>query len=301
MLLGAALRVRADDTVPVVEPSSAEQGADTAHETLSEPTTDRGHRYEWHYKRVHWAEGVTAGVLGVSAIAIEFAPIRVEPHWTRSNAFDDWFQRRLRAPDTKQKRYDTASDVLAGVTVAFPVLVDLIGMTLIADRNKDVGLQMFAIQAQAFAITGFVTNIVKLSGRERPCVDDEGAGAPACNDPNRSYFSAHTSFAFTAAGLTCVENQHFDFFGRVGGPLACAGTLALATTTGVFRVVANRHWMSDVVTGAGVGLVSGWLMPWLMHYRHDLEKRAQSKSRHLHYVAPYGERGAFGLSAAGTF
>ena len=38
-------------------------------ETPSQPEAERSYRLEWHYKRVHWAEGVTAGVLGVTAIA----------------------------------------------------------------------------------------------------------------------------------------------------------------------------------------------------------------------------------------
>ncbi len=265
-----------------------------------QPEVEQSYRLEWNYKRVHWAEGVTAGVLGVAAIVIELAPIRVKSHWTRQNTFDDWFQRRLVASTGKQRRYAKASDALAATSIAFPVLVDLVGMTLIGDRNKDVGLQMFAIQAQAFAITGFVTSVVKLSGRQRPCAASDADGTD-CDDPNRSYFSGHTSMAFTGAGLTCVEQQHFEFFGRVGSPTTCAAALALATTTGLFRVVANKHWMSDMLTGAGVGLVAGWLMPWLMHYRHDLSKREHSKMRHLYYVAPYGDANSVGLSAAGAF
>ncbi|MGB8328555.1 MAG: phosphatase PAP2 family protein [Polyangiales bacterium] len=293
----------ADDEQDSSAPRRQEATFHLEYEPVAEPEADRPHRLEWHYKRVHWAEGVTAGVLGVTAIAVEFSPIDVEAHWTRTNAFDDWFQRRLTAPSDKQQRYGKASHALVATSIAVPVLVDLVGMTLIADRNKDVGLQMFAIQAQAFAITGFVTSLVKLSGRQRPCVQsaDSSSGDANCDDPNQSYFSGHTSLAFAAAGLTCVEHQHFDFFGRVGDPFACAGALALATTAGVFRVVANRHWMSDVLTGAGVGLVAGWLMPWLMHYRHDLTKRARSRTRHLHYLAPYGDAGSVGLSAAGAF
>lgn len=264
------------------------------------PEVERTYQLEWNYKRVHWAEGVTAGVLGVAAIVIELAPIEVKPRWTRQNAFDDWFQGRLIASTAKQQKYAKASDALAATSIAFPVLVDLIGMTLIGDRNKDVGLQVFAIQAQAFAITGFVTGVVKLSGRRRPCAASE-TGDTDCDDPNRSYFSGHTSMAFAGAGLTCVEQQHFQFFGRVGSPTACAAALALATTTGLFRVVANKHWMSDMLTGAGVGLVAGWLMPWLMHYRHDLGKREHSRKRHLHYLAPYGDANSVGLSAAGAF
>ena len=300
-ILCIALSLGAQTALADGEPGLA--APDVEQETPSHPEAERSYRLEWHYKRVHWAEGVTAGVLGVAAFAIEFSPIRSEPRWTRNNAFDDWFQDRLIAPSGKQQKYAKASDALAATSIAFPVLVDLIGMTLIGDRNKDVGLQMFAIQAQAFAITGFVTSLVKLSGRERPCAqsDDSASGSTDCNDPNRSYFSAHTSLAFAGAGLTCVEHQHLEFFGRVGSPITCASALALATTTGVFRVVSNRHWMSDVITGAGVGLLAGWLMPWLMHYRHDLSKREQSKMRHLYYLAPYGDARSIGLSAAGAF
>jgi len=298
-----AQSVLAEDESDVDEPGQHEHAFSAEYQPVPQPEPIRSYRLQWHYKRVHWAEGVTAGALGIAAIVIEFAPLHVKPHWTRDNGFDDWFQRRLLAPGDKQQRYGKASDALAATSVAFPVLVDLIGMTLIGDRNKDVGLQMFAIQAQAFAITGFVTSLVKLSGRERPCVrsTDSTSGGADCDDPNRSYFSGHTSLAFAGAGLTCAEHQHFRLFGRVGDPIACAGALALATTTGVFRVVANRHWMSDVVTGAGVGLVAGWLMPWLMHYRHDLSRREHSKMRHLYYLAPYGDAGSVGLSAAGAF
>lgn len=290
----------AEDEPGIAQRSPLEDGFGVEYRSIPQPESTRSYRLLWRYKRVHWAEGVTAGVLGVAAIVIEFAPIDVKPRWTRSNGFDDWFQRRLLSPSDKQKRYGTASDALAATSIAFPVVVDLVGMTLIGDRNKDVGLQMFAIQAQAFAITGFVTGLVKLSGRKRPCAQSASSSTD-CDTPNRSYFSGHTSMAFAGAGLTCVEHRHFEFFGRIGDPLACAGALALATTTGVFRAVANRHWMSDVVTGAGVGLVAGWLMPWLMHYRHDLSKREKSKMRHLYYVAPYGGAGSIGLSAAGAF
>ena len=133
-----------DETGQHEDSSSVEQ------QPIPQPEPARSYRLQWHYKRVHWAEGVTAGALGIAAIVIEFAPIHVEARWTRRNGFDDWFQRRLVAPGDKQQRYGKASDALAATSIAFPVLVDLVGMTLIGDRNKDVGLQMFAIQAQAF-------------------------------------------------------------------------------------------------------------------------------------------------------
>lgn len=263
------------------------------------PASRQVHRLRWRFKRVHPAEGAAAVALAVSTVPLSL--IDVERHWTGNNAFDDWFRRRLMVSIDKQTKYARASDALVATSLAFPLLVDLVGMALIGDRNKDVGLQMFGIQAQAFAMSGFVTSLLKLSGRERPCAAEANLFGVECPKPNESYFGAHTVFAFTAAGLTCVEHQQLKLFGPAGDPLACASVLSVATLVGAFRVVADRHWMTDELTGAGVGLVSGWLMPWLMHYRHDLGREDRSWTRQLHYLAPYGKAGEFGLSAAGVF
>jgi len=281
------------------EPTQQEEAIRVELSAASSPAPARAHRLDWHFKRVDRGEGAAAGALAGTALAL--SPLDVGQHWVGNNRFDDWFRDRLSVSGARQGKYGTASDVLAGISVGFPVLVDLIGVTLIGDRNRDVGLQMFAIQAQAFAVTGFVTNVVKLSGRQRPCAGGTGFDRDGCSNPHESFFSGHTAFAFTGAGLACVQHQHLKIFGRVGDPLTCAGVLAVATTTAVFRVVADRHWMTDVLTGAGVGLISGWLMPWLMHYRHDLSAKTRGKTRHLQYVGPYGNAGAVGLSAAGAF
>jgi hypothetical protein len=53
---------------------------------------------------------------------------------------------------------------------------------------------------------------------------------------------------------------------RAGDAAACATGLALATAVGVLRIAADRHYATDVLLGAGVGLLSGWLLPWLLHY-----------------------------------
>lgn len=31
----------------------------------------------------------------------------------------------------------------------------------------------------------------------------------------------------------------------------------MATATGIMRVLNNRHWVSDVLSGAGIGILSG--------------------------------------------
>ena len=265
---------------------------------------DTTHRLEWHWKRVHWGELVGTAALATGAIVIGQV-VEPDARWTRTNAFDNWFRDRLRVDGETPRRIDRASDALALTLISFPVLVDTIGMVLIADKNKEVAGQLFAIQAQAFAMAGFLTNATKAaSGRERPWAQEQGCAALGLNcggSANASYFSGHTSLAFTGAGLTCVAHKHLRLFGRVGDPLACASTLTLASVTAIFRVMANTHWMTDVLTGAGVGLFSGWLMPWLLHFRHDTSERDNGAMRALRYVSPYGRSNEVGLSAAGTF
>ena len=39
-------------------------------------------------------------------------------------------------------------------------------------------------------------------------------------------------------------------------PWVGIGAYAVATTTGLMRMANNRHWLSDVLTGAGIGILS---------------------------------------------
>jgi hypothetical protein len=278
-------------------------GAGSSSEILQLPNPP-AHRLEWHWKRVHWGEIAGTAALATSAIVVS---VVAEPsaRWTRTNAFDDWFRDRLRVSPTTQYRIARASDALAITLIAFPVLVDSVGVALIGDKNKQVAGQLVAIQAQAYAMTGFLTSVTKVAtGRQRPDAEEQGCDEldlDCGSGVNGSYFSGHTSFAFTGAGLTCVEHRYLRLFGRVGDPLACASALTLASVTGVFRIMANKHWATDVITGAGIGLFSGWLMPWLLHFRHDTSARHDGPLRALQYVSPYGSTDAFGLSAAGAF
>ena len=306
---GRVLGVAFIASVPLGGTAFAQTSPDvgSSSEILQVPNpraTDSPHRLEWHWKRVHWGEIAGTAALAASAIVVR---VVAEPsaRWTNTNAFDDWFRGRLRVSSTTQHRVDRASDALALTLIAFPVLVDSVGMALIGDKNKQVAGQLIAIQAQAFAMTGFLTSVTKAAtGRQRPDAEDQGCDEfdlDCGRDANTSYFSGHTSFAFTGAGLTCVAHRHLDLFGRVGDPLACATTLTLASMTGIFRIMANRHWTTDVITGAGIGLFSGWFMPWLLHFRHDTSERDDRPMRVLRYVSPYGSTHGFGLSAAGAF
>jgi membrane-associated phospholipid phosphatase len=67
------------------------------------------------------------------------------------------------------------------------------------------------------------------------------------NGDPRSFPSGHASATFATA---MVLQQHYGW--KVGGPV-----FVLAGMTGASRITVNKHWASDVVFGAFVGMASG--------------------------------------------
>ena len=68
-----------------------------------------------------------------------------------------------------------------------------------------------------------------------------------------SWPSGHTATAF--AGATILHKE----YGLTRSPWYSLLGFGSATATGVMRVLNNRHWVSDVLSGAGIGIMSGEL------------------------------------------
>ncbi len=156
--------------------------------------------------------------------------------------------------------------------LAFPVLDATVGAWAVRG-SSDVAGQMLLIDAQAFALSGTISTATqKLVGRKRPFVKQCRADPdydPDCAEPeaqSQSFLSGHTIIAFTGAGLTCAHHLNLELYGPLADPLTCAAGLGIATWVGTSRVVSARHYLSDVLSGAVIGLGSGWLMPTLLHY-----------------------------------
>lgn len=119
------------------------------------------------------------------------------------------------------------------------------------------------ILAQASLWNGFLTECVRLVvQRPRPFVYTNPQRFGADPAHYTSFISGHTSFA-AAAGLTLV----LTLLGR-GAPLtlvASSGVLAtmLIFLTGLFRVLAGRHFMTDVLAGALGGALIAFFIAWI--------------------------------------
>lgn len=66
---------------------------------------------------------------------------------------------------------------------------------------------------------------------------------------NKSFPSGHTATAFMAATML-----HKEYGPR--SPWYSIAGYSMATVTGVSRMLNNKHWFSDVLVGAGIGILS---------------------------------------------
>lgn len=138
-------------------------------------------------------------------------------------AIDDFISNRL-VWDNKELAADISDYSMIGM-IAAPYLLS---------EKKQWGTI-----AVTQSVNWLLTDIVKMRvNRERPNGED-----------NRSFFSGHTSTAFTSAGILCAMKKH------------CTEALIVAGMTGYLRVAAKKHYLTDVLVGAGVGLYAGKIIP----------------------------------------
>lgn len=84
------------------------------------------------------------------------------------------------------------------------------------------------------------------------------------NTSKNSFPSGHTAFAFTLA-----EVLHQEFKDK---PLVYISGYALATTVGAMRILNNRHWFTDVMVGAGIGMAATKLIYATHQYKWKMNK-----------------------------
>jgi membrane-associated phospholipid phosphatase len=209
------------------------------------------------------AEMAGVGAIGVAALAVElFVHPPDTARWRGPILFDGAARDALGggSPGLRSAAA-SGSDVGEVGFVAWPVLLDAGIVTWLSRGRGDVARQLLYIDAEAFALNGLLSSIVQRSvGRERPfaqgCGTSAGAPCTSPDDRNTSFFSGHTSFAFTGAALVCAQHSRLDLYGSADA-FVCPVALVLASATGILRIVADRHWASDVLAGAAVGATVG--------------------------------------------
>ena len=162
---------------------------------------------------------------------------------------------------------------------------------LITSNNKLVNTTL--LSSQAFIVSGTITTVLKfLSGRTRPSyypanVEAEprffGPFPKRLNDANGSYEnssfpSGHSTVAFAVA--TVFASEYKD------NPVVPVIAYSAASLIAISRITENKHWVTDVFSGAALGYFSGKLV--VKNYQafkkvHSLQKRKSSITFSLNY------------------
>jgi hypothetical protein len=121
----------------------------------------------------------------------------------------------------------------------------------------------FIILLEAGSISMGLTQCSKgLFKRERPYAynDEVSLNKRESRETSLSFWSSHTAHTFTMAVATGYIFQNRYPESALKKPVWAFG-LTCATATGILRVKSGNHFPSDVIAGAAVGSLTGWLIP----------------------------------------
>jgi membrane-associated phospholipid phosphatase len=255
----------------------------TLADSASAADPDRDDHVEWspEWKRVRTWEAVDAIALTAASTALANVPSPSKPNFRGPILWDSAVRSALNG-HTRQLQLDASSIgdaiFLYGVPGVFAVDTYV---ALGIHRNADVALQMALINLQSLGAAGVLSlGAERGLARERPYVRDCGPdgvvrdaqGRPLLNKcgvggENISFFSGHAAATATMAGLTCVHHRHIPLYGGGAGDIAaCVAMIGASLTTGVSRIVADKHYSTDVMFGWGVGAFMGYAVPSFLHY-----------------------------------
>ena len=150
------------------------------------------------------------------------------------------FRQDYNNPNTKIRliKYNFHSEI-DNYTQYLPLALT-IGLKMGGVESRSDWPRYWASAATSAAIMAGLVNGIKYTASEmRP----DGS-------TRNSWPSGHTATAFLAATILHKE------YGMTRSPWISVGAYSLATATGVMRVLNNRHWISDVLSGAGIGILS---------------------------------------------
>lgn len=231
-------------------------------------TVSLGGAYAQAPYRLTWGKGLAVGGAAATTIALgEYYSARLE--LLREDqlagldaARDVWALDRL-ATRQRSATAKAISDVTGYGSMLLPLAL------LAGGNGRDYVPEWGAVYAQAFALNYGLTSLTKNTvRRSRPYVYD--AGVPLADkqvrDARRSFFSGHTSLAAVNCYFTAQAFSDLYPASPARG-WVWAGAAAVPAVTGLTRVLAGKHYWTDVAVGYAVGAGVGLLVPRL--YRRD--------------------------------
>ncbi|WMI67762.1 phosphatase PAP2 family protein [Mangrovimonas sp. YM274] len=156
------------------------------------------------------------------------------------------------------------------------------GLNAAGIKGKNNFKDRTVILATAYLIMGGTVNILKNTGN---VVRPDGSS-------KNSFPSGHTATAFMGAEFLYQEYKDVSPWYGISGYLVASGT-------GIFRMYNDRHWLTDVAAGAGIGILSTKIAYWI----HPLIKKTFLKDSEQvsGILMPFYNGKDYGLAFSMTF
>lgn len=200
-------------------------------------------------KQLHaqkWSYIVPAGLVGYGMLSLAVNPIR---------HIDYYIAGRIKTSDPNFNSKIDDFTQLAPIALVY-------ALNLVGDHGKDRFIDRTVLLALSGGILTVVDGLKFVAHRERPY----------SHDP-LSFPSGHAGAAFLAAEYLAEEySEKSPIYGFVG--------YGFAITTSIMRLYNREHWFSDVVAGAGFGILSTkaayWLYPKVRNALTHKDKHGRS-------------------------
>jgi membrane-associated phospholipid phosphatase len=216
-----------------------------------------------HDRLVH--AGVIGG-LGITYLVLEFSPLidqwsPKQCKWCAPTGVDRSVRDALKWQDT------SLANLLSAGTGYVSAPLAGTGLLVLATWERG-DWRRWADDVSPVVEAAIATSLLQhgtklIVGRERPYAWAAAPGAlPATKEDNVSFWSGHTSldFSIAVAAGTIASRRGYRL-----APVIWATGLSLAAVTGYLRIAADKHWTIDVLTGAAMGSVVGYVWPRLFH------------------------------------
>jgi len=174
---------------------------------------------------------------------------------------------------TQKIHIDNILPFIPAITVYGLNAMGIQGKNNFRDRSMILGLSGLIMGATVISVKNW-------TGETRPDGSD-----------NYSFPSGHTAAAFATAEFMRQEYKDVSPWYGVAG-------YAMAATTGYLRMYNNKHWVGDVVAGAGIGIMSTRLAYWI----YPVIKQKLFKDKDVKTVVmPTYQNGSFGFGLVHRF
>jgi hypothetical protein len=181
------------------------------------------------FRSIKWYQTNAFRIAAVPTVLIGYSLTIMKDHGLYSS---------YNAHDYAQEHYPNFHTEADNYLPAFPAVL-MYSLDLAGIKSKNNGINQTIMLVMAQATNAFLTWSTKeLTHVERPDGSD-----------NFSFPSGHTSASFVMAEVLHQEFKEKSVWISVAG-------YTVATAVGAMRMLNNKHWLSDVVAGAGFGIFS---------------------------------------------